>query len=460
MKYLSRLLRLLVCWMVAGVCLPGTRVQAQDGPKAPAAQDTANLPISQDNTFAKLMTQLQPKLTERDVDPQNHAFHFVVLMNTQAIEGPVATWMETIYHGLLQHYLTPGDRVSFVPFQNHVRAGYGATNNTKNNWNQVYDPNNAAVLMGLMPTARDTSDTEKAGHNPEGALQTALEQAQSGTYPIYILLSNDRFAQTPDGENVTPTANTPEFQQALDAAHQEIALENTYPETSADIGKTAKGEKLYYRVYLPKKGTLAAPALTPSRDEQIKQQVEKFHWTDMPSLPTQALPPPIIPVVHDKNSTPPPKPHEPPIDPDPLPEWVPYVVIALLAAGLGAGLLLPRLSAKYDVQVDHLSKSVSMRRSLQIGGPVAAKPAGTTKGDAVAELSQFPANAKVARVQAGFNGQVSMEGLPPYTLSTERGNKTVTLSSAPAVVIVTDSRDNNKVGSMKVQRVANKATKK
>jgi len=472
MRYPSRFLRLLACWMTLAACMGGARVQAQKAPEQPLPQDDA---------FTKLMKQLEPKLNDRIGSPQSHNFHFVVLMNTQAIHtggdaagGNPAKWMNDIFKGLLHHYLVPGDMLTLVPFQNHIRAQYGATANARN-WNQAYDPKEAdGRLMALMPTTWDSDALESRGHDPEGALLEAFKQTQGGIYPIYILMSNDRFAQTSDG-GVTLTANTPEFQTALEANHLEMALEGTFPETSM----TKESAMLYYRVYLPNSNTLTAPAMTLNRYNQIKTQEQDHQWSDthplppLPTTPAVVTTPTTQPGAGQGNSSAPPssgtangsgtdsgKP-----DPsDDLPGWVPGVIIVVVLMVCGGVFLISRLNARYDVMVDHLSKNISLLQPLQIGGkgnttPAVPQKGAGGKGAIIAELDQFPANTKVASIKANLGGQVYMEGLSHYTLGVGPGNPKVPLSTTPVTVTVTDSRTKTKVATVKVQRIAHKRSK-
>jgi hypothetical protein len=397
--------------------------------------------------FPAFKSELERVLVDHNTDPQKDTYHFVILMNTVSTAGPEGGKMRNIYYGLLHHYLVPGDKVSFLPFQFRPRSDYAAAGGSKQNWNRDYSPEKANELYLLTPTGADPTEAN-GGHDLEGAMQAAARQAQNPESSVFILLSNQETSQPPTGGTLVNPADDP---IQVGKGHLERVKADRYPKSGS------AGPVIFYRLYLAQKGVFKPLGVSgPPRAETVKEQESRFHWDDKGDAPepqTAGASSGTSPDTDKALNPHPTPPTRPEVKPESgsesgsgagIPGWLLGTLIGLVMLG-GAGGYYLWLTRPRSIQINHLLKSIRYSQPLYIAGE-------KTTGKNIAELPGVPQGQRVARLEVSPGGAVTMRGEGFYTVAKPGGANLVELKTRPQTVSVKDNRNNQPVCELTVMR--------
>jgi hypothetical protein len=383
-----------VGWMfglVICLCLTGSRAGAQE----PARSSSGALTWEERRTsppgaFQKFRDSLEKALTDRGADPDRNTYHFVVLFNTVRTQGPAAQWMRDVYYGLLRYYLvgSPGgaDKISFVPFQLHVRDEDVV-------WNRPFSLRDAQELYSHVPDTAKQEPGTVGGNDIEAALEKAVENAQDPDSAIYIVLTDSEVSQAPKSpRGYRLRGEDPGFAAMLQAKGVTQALRQRRDWQAEDATGQKHDVSVFYRVYAP---------------DRLKPLAALQNTTRAQLLSENPLPPPVEnpPPVVTPGGNPPGSSAVPP-----TPEetggggWIVWAILGTVLTAALIGVYLARL-----MRVHSLTVGIQSLKSVQVsyGKPVYL---GGSEGKNMVQLDGLPSGTspveKVARLDVNWLGTV------------------------------------------------------
>jgi hypothetical protein len=383
---------------------------AQDtNPTPPASAADANTQAWQQQksapppAFQTLRSALNEVLAGPNLDPQRHAYHFVVLMNTAKTEGAGPQMMRDICYGLLRYELAAGpgsgDEFTLVPFQLHVREA-------DSRWNETFSPQRAPELYSSIPLSPAIEAGTKGGNDIEGALLQAASQVKDPQSALYITLSDNEVSQPPvQPATYSLTDADPQSLAArLKAAHLVEAKSGRVEFSQQEATPGAGAVYIYYRIYTPDNLRPLGEWTTTTRDQLLA-------GTPPPAPAPHSTAPqhPVAPVHSEADQRPAPK--VPVANPEPAPDYtwliVGLVVVALLGAGIGYSVLAKRPHS-ISVGVNSMrTAQIVPGRPLFLGAgegngmiPIDGLPDDVAPGEKVAQVDVSPFGAVTVRSAA------------------------------------------------------------
>lgn len=363
--------------------------------------------------FPDFQSHMEQALKTHGLDPQNQAFHYVVLLNTVSTQGPVPQGMRNIWEGMLGHYLTapasgPGDMISFSAFEMHLRPEGQV-------WNQPFSTGAADALLKTVP-GRPQERSENGGHDVEASLLEAIGHLNSRASAVIIVLSDTEISHTPLTQLNYPLEDRkPDYTKRLAAAGFAEAARGSLHGNFTGSGASSEGT-VWYRLYLPvapqalaslPNGRFpASPAVNP-HDQETETTSSNTETTNNPASGTDL--------------------------------W-PYVAVGVVLAALGIycyWLFQPR-----TVQIGSATGPIRFQQDVFIGNVPAG---GGSLGRNAIQVPEVPPGQKIGVLRLTPLGVVVLRGTGSYKIDTGQ----VTLTAKPKTVVVRVG--NSKVVDLKVQ---------